>query len=60
MYGRGKGLAEEAAHDPEFGNASAQGRADLFPARLCFWVGLRTDPRTLGGAEVRSQSGLAR
>ena len=29
MYGRGKGLAEEAAHDPEFGNASTQGRADL-------------------------------
>ena len=33
MYGRGRGLAEEAAHelelvhrnDPEFGNASAQG-----------------------------------
>src|SRR5215467_13248365 len=35
MYGRGRGLAEEAAHelgldhDPEFGNASTQGRADL-------------------------------
>ena len=37
MYGRGRGLAEEAEHElelahrnnPEFGNASTQGRADL-------------------------------
>ena len=35
MYGRGRGIAEEAEHeleldhDPEFGNASTQGRADL-------------------------------
>src|SRR5215469_2549613 len=67
MYGRGRGLAEEAGHelelahwnDPEFGNASAQGWADLFPARLCFRVGLGVNPRTLGGAAVRSHNGPA-
>jgi hypothetical protein len=65
MYGRGRGLAEEAAHelelvhrnDPEFGNASAQGRADLSPARLCFRVDLEANPRTLGGVRSRREQG---
>jgi len=65
MYGRGRGLAEEARHelelahlnDPEFGDASAQGRADLFHARLRFRVGLRTDPGTLGGVRSGREQG---
>src|SRR5262249_47244528 len=64
MYGRGKGLAEEAEHelelahrnDPEFGNASAQGRADLFPARLCLSVFFGANPRSWGVAAVRSHN----
>jgi hypothetical protein len=40
-------------------NAS-QSRCRLFLARLCSRMGLGTDPRTLGDAEVRSRDGPAR
>jgi hypothetical protein len=43
----------------EPGYASVEGRADLFPARLCCRVDLGTDPGTLGNAEIRSHSALA-